>query len=127
MEEKKIICIICPIGCNITVRGEAGIIESMEGYTCKRGEEYAQNEFTHPVRILTSTIKVESGNTPLVPIRSNKPVPKELIFDCMKLIRNHRIAAPVHSHDVLIPDIMGTGIDIIATGSVEQEGLCQNR
>lgn len=127
MEEKKIICIICPIGCNITVRGEAECIECMEGYTCNRGEEYARNEFTHPVRILTSTIKVEGGITPLVPIRSNKPLPKELIFDCMRLIQNHNITAPVHSHDVLIPNIMGTGIDIIATGSVEQEALCQNR
>ncbi|MEM1483895.1 DUF1667 domain-containing protein [Oscillospiraceae bacterium PP1C4] len=119
MQEKKIICIVCPIGCNITVQGEGDQIELMEGFTCKRGEEYARNEFIHPVRILTSTAKVEGSCVPLVPVRSNKPVPKELLFDCMNEIRKLNVKAPVYCQDVLIPNILGTGIDIVATGCVE--------
>ncbi len=119
MQEKKVICIICPEGCNITVRGEGYNIEFMKGHACKRGEEYARNEFINPVRILTSLVKIEGGNTPLVPVRSNKPVSKELLFDFIKAIREVNVNAPIHCHDVLIPDILGKGIDIIATCSVD--------
>ena len=80
--EKKIICIICPQGCNITVKGDAekGTIESIEGYTCKRGLAYAENEFTHPLRILTSSVKTEGARAPLVPGRTRTAIPQELLF-----------------------------------------------
>ena len=119
MQQKKIICTVCPIGCNIIVRGEGEQIESMEGFGCKRGEAYARSEFSHPVRILTSTVKVEGGNAPLVPVRSSEPVPKDLLFKCMDEIRNLDVKAPVDRYDVLISNILGTGIDIIASGTVE--------
>ncbi|WP_312692239.1 DUF1667 domain-containing protein [Caproiciproducens sp.] len=119
MQEKKIICTVCPIGCNITVRGGGEQIKSMEGFGCKRGEAYARSEFIHPVRILTSTAKVEGCKIPLVPVRSSKPVPKELLFKCMNEIRGLYVKAPVHRYDVLIPNILETGVDIVASGTVE--------
>lgn len=119
MQEKKITCIVCPIGCNITVCGEGDKIECIKGFTCKRGEEYARNEFINPVRILTSTVKVEGANIPLVPVRSNKPIPKQLLFKCMEEIRKLNVKAPVHRYDIMISDILGTGADIVATGNVE--------
>ena len=85
--KKEIICTICPIGCNILVEGEGENIISITGNQCNRGFEFAKNEFLHPVRILTTSVKVINSSTPLLPVRSNKPIPKELIMDCMKIIK----------------------------------------
>jgi len=121
MEEimkKEIICTVCPMGCHIMVEGEGDTITSVEGYTCKRGEEYARNEFAHPVRIVTSTARTTSQKTPLVPVRSASPVPKEKLMDCMTEIRKLKVTLPVKTYDVLIENICGTGINIVATGDV---------
>ncbi len=118
--KKEIICTVCPMGCHITVEGEGENITSVEGYTCKRGEQYARNEFVHPVRILTSTMKTDSEKNPLVSIRSNQPLPKEKIMDCMAEIRKTTAKVPVSVYDVLISNVCDTGIDIVATGSVER-------
>ncbi len=117
--KKEIICTVCPMGCHITVEGEGDNILSIEGYTCKRGQEYAANEFAHPVRILTTTIKTDSKKNPLVPVRSEKPLPKEKIMDCMKAVRECEAHIPVNVYDVLIKDVCGTGINIVATGTIE--------
>lgn len=119
MQEKKIICTVCPIGCTIAAKGEGGRILSIEGHTCKRGEEYATNEFLHPVRILTSTVRLKGSDVPLMPVRSNKPLPKESLFDCMEEIKKTEAKVPVRCMDVIIKDILGTGIDIVATGNAE--------
>jgi CxxC motif-containing protein len=119
MTEKIITCIVCPQGCAITVKGEgdpANTVLSMTGQGCKRGEEYARNEFIHPLRILTSTVKVSSSGVPLVAVRTSKPIPKELLFKGMEEIRKVKAAVPVKRGDVIIPNILGTGADIIATG-----------
>lgn len=121
MTEKNIICITCPVGCNIIVRGEGDNIAYLDGNQCKRGSEYARSEFIHPVRILTTTVKVEKSRNPLIPVRSNKPVPKELLLQCMEVIKNITVNAPVSRYDVIIPDILGTGVDICATGTVQED------
>ena len=112
---KEIICTICPMGCRITVEGEGDNITSIEGYSCNRGLEYGKTEFAHPVRILTSTVKTNNPKTPLVPVRSSKPVPKELMFDCMNEIRKVELTQAVKCYDVIIENVCGTGIDIVAT------------
>ncbi len=119
MVEKIITCIICPVGCEITVRGEGDVISFMEGHTCKRGEEYASSEFIHPMRILTSTVKVEGAATPLVPVRSSAPIPLDKQLACMEEIRKVCAEPPVHRYDVLVANILETGADIVATGQVE--------
>jgi CxxC motif-containing protein len=118
--KKEIICTICPIGCNISVDGEGEAITSVKGYSCKRGVEYARNEFSHPVRILTTTVKV-AGSDQLLPVRSNKPIPKEMIMDCMEVIKKITASSKVKRYDVIIPDICGSSADIVATGSLETE------
>ena len=120
MTEKIITCITCPIGCNIVVRGEGDKISHMEGNQCKRGEEYAKNEFIHPVRILTTTVRVTGADVPLVPVRTDRAVPKALLMQCMDKIKTVTAAAPVHLYDVIIPDILGTGANLVATGEVQK-------
>ena len=116
--KKEIICTVCPMGCHILVEGEGENIISVTGNTCKRGEVYASAEFCHPVRILTTTVKTDSEKTPLVPVRSEKPLPKEKIMDCMEVIRAQEVKAPVSVYDVIVENICGTEINIVATGSV---------
>lgn len=117
--KKDIICTVCPMGCVITVEGDNGIIDSIEGYTCPRGKNYAENEFVSPVRILTSTAKISGAKTPLVAVRSKSPVPKDKLFDCMAEIRKLCLEAPVSRGDVLIENVCGTGVDIISSADVK--------
>ena len=112
---KEIICTVCPIGCHILAEGTKEEITSIEGYTCNMGKEYGTLEFLHPVRILTSTVKVD-GEDRLVPVRSDRPIPKELLMDCMAVIRRTVVKAPVSTYDIIIPDVCGCGANIVATG-----------
>lgn len=116
--KKEIICTVCPRGCHIQVEGEGEKILSVEGHSCKRGLEYASAEFAHPVRILTTTVKMAGTQNDLLPVRSSKPLPKEKLFDCMAVIRSTEIVLPVSRYDVVISDICGTGVDIVATKTV---------
>ena len=116
--KKEIICTVCPRGCHIMVEGEGDTIISVEGYTCKRGLEYASSEFAHPVRLLTTTVKMVGIENDLLPVRSTKPIPKEKILDCMDVIRKVDAILPVKRYDVIVADICGTGVDIVATKSV---------
>ena len=114
--EKEIICTICPTGCIIKVVGDKEKVTSITGYTCKRGLAYGESEFLAPVRTLTSTVKVENGSSILVAVRSNKPLPKDMVMDCMKEIHKVTVKAPIKRGDVIIPNILNTGVDIIASG-----------
>ena len=115
--KKEIICTVCPRGCSVSVEGEGSEVRSVEGYGCKRGLEYASAEFVNPVRILTTTVKV-CGDYELLPVRSAKPVPRALLMECMQVIRAVEVAAPVKQYDVIVSNICGTGVDIVATKSI---------
>ncbi len=116
---KEIICTVCPMGCHILVEGEGDQVTSITGYTCRRGEEYGRQEFSHPVRILTTTVKTDSKVHPLLPIRSSCPVPKELLMQCMEEIKKIEVTAPVKRYDVIIKNICGCGADMIASGELK--------
>ena len=118
MANTTVTCTICPRGCDIVVQGDGKEVASMEGAACIRGEKYARAEYTHPERILTSLAKVEGADVPLVPIRSAGPVPKDLLFKCMETIRTVVLKKPVKAGDIVVADICGTGVDMVATGSV---------
>ena len=113
--EKEIICTVCPMGCQIRVSGEGERIDSIEGFSCPRGEAYGRSEFAHPVRLLTSTVRIEGAEGPLLPVRSSAPLPKELLLSCMEVLKNTKVQAPVRLHDVIVRDILGTGVDIISS------------
>ena len=117
--KKEIICTVCPRGCHIQVEGQGDTVISVEDYGCKRGLEYASTEYAHPVRILTTTVKMAGIQNDLLPVRSNKPIPKEKLFDCMEVIRSVQAALPVKRYDVIIPNICDTGVDILATKAVD--------
>ena len=113
--KQELTCIVCPMGCALTVETENGSVTSVAGNTCKRGESYARQECTHPERMLCTTVKVKSGRLPVVPVKSASPVPKELLFACMQEINQITVQAPVKIGDVVLKNILNTGIDIVAT------------
>ena len=118
MEKRQLTCIGCPMGCQITVKLEGGEIQEITGHTCKRGEDYARKEVTNPTRIVTSTVPVQGGKIAMASCKTANDIPKSKIFDCMKAIQGITVKAPVKIGDVLLADVCGTGVDIIATKDV---------
>lgn len=120
MEKRELVCVACPLGCGITVSiGDNGEVLEVTGNTCKRGDTYARNEVTAPARSLTTTVRVDGGKAYVVPVKSAGPVPKGMMFQCMKVINKASVKAPVKIGDVVIKDILGTGVDIVATNNAE--------
>ena len=116
MTKREMVCVSCPMGCAITVElDDNNEVISVTGNTCPRGDKYARQECTHPERMLTSTVKVEGGRLPVVPVKSASPIPKEMLFDAMKEVNKVTLKAPVTFGDVAVKDILGTGIDILVT------------
>ena len=112
---KVIRCIICPTGCAINAAPDKKGDITFEGYTCKRGLEYAQQEYFEPKRILTTTMRVEGGNLPLVPVRTDKPIPKDKLNDTIKEVAQKLIEAPIKMGDILINNVIGLDAHIIAS------------
>ena len=119
MAETEIItCINCPVGCRMEVVHEGENVISVTGNTCKRGDAYARQECVAPLRMVTAVAPVKDREMP-VSLKTRTPIPKKLIDDCMKAVMAKPFAAPNHAGDVLIPDVCGTGVDVIATKTVE--------
>ncbi|MDP4152444.1 MAG: DUF1667 domain-containing protein [Bacillota bacterium] len=118
-EIRKLPCIICPVGCEITVVLEDGKVESITGNSCRRGEKYAGSEVLTPVRTLTTTVKVlTDGGARVIPVRTEQPIPKAILFDAMREINKITLKAPVRVGEVVLKDILGTGVNVIATSNL---------
>ena len=116
---KDIICVACPMGCQISVElNDDGEILSVTGNTCKRGDAYAHKEVTHPTRIVTSTVRVSGGTIPMVSCKTKEDIPKEKIFAIINALCGVTVPAPVSIGDILVQDVAGTGVDIVATKNV---------
>ena len=114
---KKVTCIICPKGCRIDAKVKDGKIVSIENYDCKRGLEYAKNEVLDPRRILTTTLKLSGGR--VLPVRTKDPIPKKLLKKAMYELKDVIITAPVKVGDIVAKNVVGTGIDLIATSNAK--------
>ena len=106
--EKIFTCIVCPLGCELKVKLSGKEVLSVTGNTCKRGEQYAKDECTNPLRTVTSTVRCTDGS--LIPVKTEKPIPKDKVLDCMKLI--NRAKAPLHisAGDVIIENVYGSRV-----------------
>lgn len=111
---KELICIVCPQGCRLTVEEVDGAYQ-VTGNTCKRGEQYGITEMTAPTRVITSTVRLEGGRYPRLPVKTKGAVPKGLIFDCMVQINGITVTSPVKAGDVVLSNVMDTGIDVVAS------------
>lgn len=121
-------CIMCPRGCSLEAlvepadsSQESFIIRRITGNACPKGEEYVRQEIENPMRNIATSILVDGGDLPLASVRLTAPVPKGRIFDVMKEIRQVRRPAPVHEGEVVIADVLGLGVNVIVTKTVERE------
>lgn len=117
-EKTKMICIDCPIGCEINVTHDGKIVLEIDGNKCKKGIDYTETEITDPRRVVITTVRVRGGFHHLVPVRSTEPVPKTKIFSILKKLRKVELKTPVKIHQVVLPDAVGTGIDIVTSRSL---------
>ncbi|MDO4627623.1 MAG: DUF1667 domain-containing protein [Planctomycetia bacterium] len=113
----ELICIVCPRGCRLKVDENLNVT----GNSCKRGETYGKNEVTNPTRVITSTVRVEGGKISRLPVKTASAIPKEKIEAVMEEIHKLRVSAPIVMNEILIPNLLETGIPLIATRTVKCE------
>jgi CxxC motif-containing protein len=115
-----ITCIICPNGCQITVVERPGSPPQIEGSTCKRGMEYAGQEHREPKRMLITTMRVDGGTLAVIPVRSNKELPKQRIFEAVEHVSHIALRAPIKMGAVVVPNLLNLGVDVIASRDIER-------
>lgn len=119
--EQEMICIVCPQGCRLKVeRDEQGEI-LVSNNNCMRGPIYARKELTDPTRTLTTTIKVLDGLHDQLPVKSKDEIPKDKNFAVMEALKGLQVQAPVECGQVVMSNVLGLGIDIIATRSLSKK------
>ncbi len=117
---KEIVCIVCPVGCKLTVE-ETGKGYNISGHQCKRGEDYAIEELTHPTRMLTTTVKVRNSRHVRLAVHSSTALPKDLLFQAMAVINTCCVQPPIKIGQAVIKDILNTGVDICASRDIGKE------
>lgn len=115
MEKRNLTCIGCPLGCSLEVTIDNNEVTAVTGNTCPRGDAYARKEVTNPTRIVTSTVRVEGGTSAMVSCKTKEDIPKSKIFEVTEALKTVTVKAPVHIGDILLADVAGTGVDIVAT------------
>lgn len=121
MKNLALTCINCPIGCGLTVAlDDNGEVVEVTGNQCARGVAYAKMESTNPTRMMTSTVRLNGGILGQLPVKSREPVPKGLVTECAKALKPVELDAPVALGQIVLANVCGTGVDIIATRSMEK-------
>ena len=118
---EEIICVGCPKGCRMKVEARGDKIENIEGFSCEEGISYAREEFKNPTRILPTTVRVAEGEFPLVSVKTEKPILRDKLLPAMDVIAEVEVKAPVDIGDIVISDILGTGVDVVATRRIKRQ------
>jgi len=116
--EKDFVCTVCPLGCKIKAEYEGKTIHRITNACCPHGRMYVKNEILNPVRVLTSSVAVQGGVYPLVSVRTDGFIPKELMQQAMAVLHEVVVAAPVQIGDIIVKNLLGTGVNVIATKNV---------
>ena len=112
--KRELICIGCPMGCQLTAEVENGVVTSVSGNTCPRGEAYAKKECVAPARTVTGTVAIEGAALPVLPVRTAGEVPKALVHEVARALRT--VTAAIG--DVVLQNVCGTGVDVVASKNV---------
>ncbi len=106
--KRELTCIVCPIGCSLVAEIEDGKVVSVSGNTCPRGKAYAETECVAPMRTVTTTVRCAGGG--LLPVKTDRAIPKEKVFDAMKMINNLHPVLPISAGDIIMKDVFGSNI-----------------
>jgi CxxC motif-containing protein len=118
-DKQNMTCIVCPVGCALTIEKNSEGKWLVTGNQCPRGKIYAISEMTDPRRIVTTTVKIVGGLHAVVPVKTSSPIPKNKIFEVMDILSDVEVKAPVKIGDVVVKDIAGTGVDVVVGSSLE--------
>lgn len=120
MDKREMVCIVCPVGCRLEVfednKSESGYI--VKNANCPRGEVYAVKELTNPTRVVTSTVKIKNGLLNRLPVKTDGTISKDKISQCMDIINSIEVEAPIKVGHIIVEDVLGEGVNIIATRSM---------
>ncbi len=114
-ETTNLICITCPMGCALSVTHDGKTVLEVDGNQCKRGLDYAAHELSDPRRMVTTTVRMQGGLHPLLPVYTASPIPKPLVFRLLRELRRVELQAPVHAGDTVLANALGTGVDVLAS------------
>ncbi|MFU0825495.1 DUF1667 domain-containing protein [Clostridium sp.] len=117
-ENRELTCIGCPMGCMLEVSLEDNKVTDVKGNTCLKGKTYAEKECTNPTRIVTSSVKVKNGEIDAVSVKTEADIPKEKIAECIKDLKGLVVEAPINIGDVIVKNVAGTKVNVIATKSI---------
>jgi CxxC motif-containing protein len=120
-DKRHFVCVVCPIGCETDVVHDGVEIISMEGNRCDKAEEFVRQELMEPMRVLTTTVRIRGSRWPVVPVRTDRSVPKRLFPGIMSKLRGITLQAPVNMLDVVARDVLATGANVIATRTMPRE------
>ncbi len=118
LARRRLICIICPLGCEIEAVIEDGEIRSVSGNRCRRGLSYVEEELLRPKRVLMTVVKCRNGELPVVSVKTVKPIPKEKLLEAARLLASVEVEAPVSRGDVILEDLFGS--PVVATKTVRK-------
>ncbi|OPJ56017.1 DUF1667 domain-containing protein [Alkalithermobacter paradoxus] len=119
--QRDLVCIVCPIGCRMSIEKTDSKDYKVSLNKCKRGEKYAIEEVTNPKRMITTTVRINNGQLRLIPVKTKDAVPKEMIFEIMEYLDDIVVEAPIKLGDIIVENILNTGVDIVATRNMEKE------
>ncbi|MCS6825445.1 MAG: DUF1667 domain-containing protein [Caldilinea sp.] len=124
----RYLCIGCPLGCRLEVDEdlEEHAIVEVRGFSCRRGKEYAIQEHTAPQRMVTTTVAVDKARWARLPVRTSRPAPKDKVLEICRALRTVRVSAPIASGDIIVRNVLNTGVDIIATRDMAEWASPQN-
>ncbi|MGH4139713.1 DUF1667 domain-containing protein [Clostridium sp.] len=120
MSTRELTCIGCPMGCALIVELDGDKVISVKGSSCKIGENYGKKECTNPTRVVTSSVLVTGGESDILSVKTEKDIPKNLIYDCVGALKDVIIKAPVHIGDIVLENVLNTGVNIIATKDIKE-------
>jgi len=110
------LCIGCPLGCRLElVEDDDGAIVEVRGAGCRKGEHYAAEEHTDPRRAVSTTVAIDGSRWPRLPVKTTGTIPKGQVIEACRSLRSVRVSAPVRLGDVIVADLLGTGVDVVAT------------
>lgn len=114
--KKELVCIVCPVGCRLTVDIDKDY--SVTGNQCNRGAVYGKKELINPTRTITSTVVISGGTSSRLPVKTSEEIPKNMIFKIMKELDEVRVESPINVGDIIIKNVLNTGVDIVASRSM---------
>jgi CxxC motif-containing protein len=118
MNKMEMVCIVCPMGCRLQISNPEDAPE-ISGNQCPKGAEYALAELLRPTRVVTSTVVISNAALTRLPVKTAGAIPKALVFPCLEELARVRVRGPVRMGDIIIKDLLQTGIDVVATRSLD--------